>query len=261
MTVLRALGCVVLAWLFAAGSSPLSFNGVTILAMTTLLSLLAVYELNIRDMSELWVLGVVSAIMLTGGAGYGVWKITRPLPYTGPLTPAADPTPSMACADKPGKSDLVMALGTDRVIGRGPGPFIPAMVHDCPTVQLRKVGGGLMVRAFFYDWSDDIAMHVLDNQFEVNAALSVRFFRPDPHTLVVLDRFDSEVLYVRYLNPGAVRIRGRFLCAEKPQAVITDTAILTGGVRIQGVFVGQHAAPGHQCARIASGGVGLHLGR
>lgn len=260
MTVLRALGCVVLAWLFAAGSSILSFNGVTILGITTLLSLLAVYELNIRDRSETWVLCTVTAIMLVGGASYGLWKITRPPLYTGPLTPADDPSPPMTCKDKAGEGDLVMAFGTDRVIGHGDGPFMPVTVGDCQTVSLRKVKGGLMVRAFFYAWTNDIAMNVMDNRFEANAPVSARFFRPDPHTLVVLDRFDTEILYVRYLNPGAVRIRGRFLCAEQPQAIISDAGILTGGVRLQGTYIGAHVAPGHACARIPSGGEGLHIG-
>ena len=117
-----------------------------------------------------------------------------------------------------------------------------------------------MVRAFFYDWTDDIAMNVMDNMFEANMPVSARFFRPDPHTLVVLDRYDAEILYVRYLNPGAVRIRGRFLCAEQPQAVIGDAGILTGGVRIQGAYLHTHVAPGHACARIKSGATGIRIG-
>ena len=260
LTILRALGCVVLAWLFTAGSSWLSFNGVTILAVTTLLSLLAVYELNIRDIGDEWVLALVSCILLVGGASYGVWKFTRPPVFTGALVPAGDPTPPMTCKEQAGKGELVMALGTDRVIGAGDGPFVPAVVDDCQTVQLRKTRGGLMVRAFFYDWTNDIAMNVMDNKFEVNMPVSARFFRRDPHTMVILDRCDTEILYVRYLNPGAVRIRGRFLCADQPQAIIGDHVILTGGIRVQGVFIGTHPQPGHKCARIKSGGEGIHLG-
>lgn len=261
MTVLRALGCVALAWVFTAGMSILSFNGTTILGITTLLSLLAVYELNIRDMSEMAVLGTVTAIMLLGGASYGLWKITRPPEYKGPLIAANDPTPPMTCKEKAGTGDLVMAFGTDRVIGQGDGPFVPAVVDDCQTVQLRKARGGLMVRAFFYDWTNDIAMNIMDNNFEINMPVAARFFRSDPHTLVVLDRFDSEILYVRYLNPAAVRIRGRFLCAEQPQAIVSDAGILTGGIRMQGVFMGTRPELGHKCARIKSGGEGIRIGR
>ena len=76
-------------------------------------------------------------------------------------------------------------------------------------------------------------------------------------TFVLLDRFDKEVLYVRYLNSHAVRIRGRFLCGSAPQAVIRDDAVLVGGVRIGGVFVGQHVGKGHVCATIKAGAPGI----
>ncbi|HKY19150.1 MAG TPA: hypothetical protein VJL82_09470 [Rhizomicrobium sp.] len=89
--------------------------------------------------------------------------------------------------------------------------------------------------------------------------LQLRPFRPDPHSIVVLDRFDKEVLYVRYLNPNAVRIRGRFLCGTAPQAVIRDDVIWVGGVRIGGVFLGQRPAAGHVCATVEAGVPGIAI--
>jgi hypothetical protein len=120
-------------------------------------------------------------------------------------------------------------------------------------MALRRVGQGLMVKAFFYDFNGDVAFSVNDNVYEPTMPLALRPFRPDPHTIVVLDRFDQEVLFVRYLNPHAVRIRGRFLCGEAPQAIIHDDAIMVGGVRIGGVFLRYHFAKDHVCARIKSG--------
>jgi hypothetical protein len=131
------------------------------------------------------------------------------------------------------------------------------MVDDCMVMALRRVGRGLMVKAFFYDWNGDVAFSVNDNVYEPTMPLQLRPFRPDPHTIVVLDRFDKEVLYVRYLNPNAVRIRGRFLCGEKPQAIIQDDAILVGGFRIGGAFFRQHIASGHACAAIKAGAPGI----
>ena len=85
------------------------------------------------------------------------------------------------------------------------------------------------------------------------------YLRPDAHTLVILDRFDKEVLYIRYLNPNAVRIRGRFLCGESPQAVIRDDTILVGGFRIGGVFFRQRQTKGHVCAAIKAGTPGIAI--
>jgi hypothetical protein len=150
-----------------------------------------------------------------------------------------------------------MAFGPNRMVGTGPGPFTPIKVADCTVMALRRVGSGLMVRAFFYDWNNDVAFIVKDNIYAPTMPLSLRPFRPDPHTIVVLDRFDKEVLYVRYLNPNAVRIRGRFLCGEAPQAVIRDDVIMVGGVRIGGVFLRQRVAKAHACATLKSGADGI----
>jgi hypothetical protein len=105
-----------------------------------------------------------------------------------------------------------------------------------------------MVKGFFYDWNSDVAFSVNDNVYRPTMPLQLRPFRPDPHTLVILDRFDQEVLYFRYLNPRAVRIRGRFLCGEQPQAIIRDERIFTGGIRLNGVFLGLRATRGGACA-------------
>jgi hypothetical protein len=116
-----------------------------------------------------------------------------------------------------------------------------------------------MIRSFGYDWNNDIAFRVMDNVYEPAAPLQIRAFRPDRSTFLLLDRFDREVLYVRYLNRNAVRIRGRFLCGEAPQAVIHDDVIQVGGVRIGGVFIGQRPTHGHVCATIKAGGYGIAI--
>jgi hypothetical protein len=145
------------------------------------------------------------------------------------------------------------------VLGKGPGPFTPLLVDDCVTLKLTRKAGGLMVQSFGYAFTEDIAFHVMDNVYEPDSALQLRASRPDRSTFLLLDRFDKEVLYVRYLNPNAVRIRGRFLCGMSPQAVIRDDAILVGGVRISGAFLGQHPTQGHVCATIKAGDHGIAI--
>ena len=116
-----------------------------------------------------------------------------------------------------------------------------------------------MIQAFGYSWHGDIAFHVMGNVYEPDTALQLRALRPDRSTFLLLDRFDKEVLYVRYLNPNAVRIRGRVICGQAPQAIIRDDHILTGGVRIRGVFIGQQLAKGHRCATIKGGEYGITI--
>jgi len=256
-TALRVLGCFFLFWLFLAGASRFSLGGAGVLAMATALGLLAAYELHLRDVAPGWTLASVLGLQGVLGGAYLLWLHVQPPPPAGPLMAAGDPSPPAGCREAPG--DLMMVFGTDRVIGQGPGPMMPLVVDDCVVLKLTRQGGGLMVRAFGYDWNNDIAFRVMDNVYEPAAPLRIRAVRPDRSTFLLLDRFDKEVLYVRYLNPHAVRIRGRFLCGEAPQVVIRDDVIQVGGVRIGGAFFGQRPTKGHVCATIKSGGYGIAI--
>lgn len=258
-TVLRVAGCLLLFWAFMAGGSPLRIQPQNILALATAASVLVAYELSIREVAMEWIAGIVLAILWLCGLGYAAWYFTRPPQPTGPLLPANDPTPATRCRETAGPNDIVVIAAENRLVAKGPGPFRVLAVQDCPVLTLRRAGKGLMVDATFYDWTNDIAFRVADNVFEPFMPLQLAQFRPDPHTLVILDRFDQEVLYLRFLNPHALRIRGRFLCGEQPQAVIRDHAVLMGGVRIGGVFMGQHNNPRRTCATTRAGGPGLTL--
>jgi len=259
-TGLRILFTLLLIWGFFSGSSALSFGLVAVLALINALALLLAYELAIRDVRSGWIAGGVFALIGASLASYGAWLATRPPTSTGPLLPASEPTPQASCVEKIGPKDLVMAFSTNRAVGTGAGPYAPFMVADCAVMTLHRVGRGLMVRAFFYDFNGDVAFSVIDNVYEPTLPLQLRQFRPDPHTIVILDRFDQEVLYLRYLNPNAVRIRGRFLCGTAPQAVVRDDAILVGGMRISGAYFGQRRSRGHICATIKSGAPGIAIG-
>lgn len=249
-----------LIWGFFSGSSPLSFGIVAVLGLINALALLLAYELSIRDLPAGWVAIGVFAVIGVSLGGYGGWLATRPPKPTGPLLPAQEATPDARCVEKIGPKDLVMAFGLNRAVGTGSGPYSPLTVADCAIMTLHRVGRGLMVRAFFYDFNGDVAFSVVDNVYEPTLPLQLRQFRPDPYTIVILDRFDQEVLYLRYLNFNAVRIRGRFLCGTAPQAVVRDAMTLLGGVRISGAYFGQHIAKSHACSVIRSGEPGIPIG-
>jgi len=257
-TALRAIVCVFVFWAFLSGGVLFPLKPVVAAAAATGLGMLVAFELSIRDVSQGRVLGSMLLVDLAVGGSYLLWRQMAPPVPVGPLVAADDPTPA-GCGDKPKADQLLMAFGTDRVLGKGPGPFTPLLVDDCVALKLFRRDGGLAIQAFGYTYTDDIAFHVIDNVYEPDSALKLRALRPDRSTFMVLDRFDKEVLYVRYLNPHAVRIRGRFLCGPAPQAVVRDDAIWVGGVRINGVFVGQHMAKGHLCAAIRKGSYGVTI--
>jgi hypothetical protein len=258
VTALRAAACVCVFWAFLAGDELLPLRPVVVLAAATMLGMLVALELLLREAPQAWVLGSMLLIDVAAGGSYLIWRQLQPPVPAGPLIAANDPSPP-GCEDRPQAGDLLMAFGTDRVLGKGPGPFTPLLVDDCVALKLLRQDGGLMIQAFGYSYSGDIAFHVIDNVYEPDSTLKMRALRPDRSTFQLLDRFDKEVLYVRYLNAHAVRIRGRFLCGTAPQAVIRDDAILVGGVRIGGVFIGQSPAKGHVCATITAGAHGIAI--
>jgi hypothetical protein len=237
-------------------------RGVAVLGFATALSLAVGYEMSMRGWHSDWGLPVVLAIPALIGAGYGFWQfLTAPVPPTGPLLAAAEPTPPSTCRDDPAPGDLVILLGTSRVIGRGAGPFVPLLATDCPAVKLIRRGNGLVVEAFGIDNTNSFAYAVRENRLDLVTVTGLKTRRPDPSTFILADRFNHEVIYVRYLNPGAVRLRGRFLCGANPQVVVRDDATLVGGFRMRGVQIGQRLTKGRVCARMGPGGppYGIHV--
>ena len=57
--------------------------------------------------------------------------------------------------------------------------------------------------------------------------------RPDSSSLGVYDRWENEILYVRHLNPGAVRLRGRFLCGDYPRVSVNNASVTVGYARLR----------------------------
>jgi hypothetical protein len=236
-------------------------RGIALLGFATGLSLAVGYELSMRGWHSDWGLPIVLGMPAIVGAGYGIWQFLFPsVPPAGPLQAADEPMPPSICREKPKADDLVMLLGTSRVIGKGPGPFTPLLATDCSTVKLIRRGKGLVVEAFGIDNTNSLAYSVRENRLDLAMVAGLRARRPDPSTFILADRFNQEVIYVRYLNPGAVRIRGRFLCGANPQVVVRDGGTWVGGIRMRGVIVGQRPTKGHVCATMRPGmPYGIHV--
>lgn len=236
-------------------------RGIAVVGFAAALSLAVGYELSMRGYGD-WALPAVLTLPAVVGGAFGFWQyLTTPIPPTGPLLAASEPTPTSVCREKPDAGDLLIFLGTSRVIGKGPGPFTPLLATDCPTVKLIRRGRGLMVEAFGIDNTNSFAYAVRENRLDLVTVTGLKTRRPDPSTFILADRFNHEVIYVRYLNPGAVRLRGRFLCGANPQVVVRDDATLVGGFRMRGVHIGQRPTRGRVCARMGPGGppYGIHV--
>lgn len=236
-------------------------RGIALVGFAAAMSLAVGYELSMRGWGD-WALPAVLIIPVIVGGGYGFWQfLTRPVPPTGPLLAANEPTPPSVCREKAQGDDLVIALGTNRVIASGPGPFTPLLANACPTVKLVRRGKGLVVEGFGYDNTNSLAYSIRETRLDMVMVPGLRARRPDPSTFVLADSFNQDVIHVRYLNPGAVRIRGRFLCGANSQVVVRDEGIWVGGLRLRGVQIGQRPTRGRVCARMGPGGpaYGIHV--
>lgn len=250
MTAVRAAACIGLFWLLF----PHDLTHPMVLgALATMLCLLAVGELSYRDIPADWLLGTVAAILSLAVTGWLGWIILFPPPPmpTGPLVPAGEVLAAGTCPSRP--DDMVIALGSDRVMGQGDGPFRAFSAHECPGPILTRTSKGLMVDALGYDWMNDLVYIIRENRLDFIMVAGLTYHRPDPSTLELRDRFGQPVVYVRYLNRNQVRIRGRWLCREQSQLLIHQKQIRMGGVRIGGAMFGTHLVKGGACARTKPG--------
>lgn len=202
-----------------------------LLVMTAVFSFCWFYELTMCDAPMGRVLAGVLVIM--GGAvlsWLGLTLFVRPLPDDdAPLVAAGEVPDLQGCAVPPGT--LVVAAGADRIISRSRAPFMPFKIAGCSGPNLRLTPRGLVVDDIGYDGDGSVAFTLRHNLFQRLMGDWLHPHRPDRTSLGIYDQWENEILYVRYLGQGAIRVRGRFLCGEYPPVEITNDAVTVGETR------------------------------
>jgi hypothetical protein len=199
-----------------------------LLVMATVLSFAWFYELTMRDAPMEWVLAGILSIM---GIAVVLWValplLSHPLPNDStPLVPARETPDAESCSVPPGA--LTVAVGQDRIISRGKGAFAPFKVSGCSGPVFSVTPRGLMLDDFGYDGDGSVIFKIRRNLFDRLLGDYLHVHRPDPSTLGIYDRWEHEIFYVRYLDPGEIRVRGRFLCGDYPPVIIKDTSVAVG---------------------------------
>jgi len=139
----------------------------------------------------------------------------------GLLQPAADPDPPSRCTAPPGMTKVF--LGSD-VGSFNASPF-DAVILGSPVLTINIVEGGLSVDATVTGSDGRVIVQIVRNRFSVNRNNYLRREIPDKSTLVVTDQYGNQALYVRYLNPHAIRVLGIF--REPPTSGAPDTWVMT----------------------------------
>ena len=97
--------------------------------------------------------------------------------------------------------------------------------------------------SLFYSADGTIAAEIVRDKFYINRNNVFRHARPDRHTLVVYDLQGDEALYIRYVNPTTVKLRGHFAYPGYMPVIIDDASTLIGDRFYENTCMGG-AAPG-----------------
>jgi hypothetical protein len=161
--------------------------------------------------------------------------IVPPEPWRGWLQPANDPTPENGCEEPQPviqglppipKGTPIMVIGHTGVrLSASVGKIRAISVGECKSVIFdRNKDGEIKVDAIFYDADSNYLGEVTDNGYDIPYSPKLVVEHSDNlSTLVVHDEHRQELLYVKYANRNAIKIRGIFHCPRPPGATITVT--------------------------------------
>jgi hypothetical protein len=150
-----------------------------------------------------------------------------PEPWRGWLQPADEPTPPNACGTTL-PANAILGLAADSAfIATRMGRVVPFALFECTPLILERGPNGMKIETPIYDITGKLRGQVVDSGYNIpkETGLIVEH-SGDLSTLVVHNDAGDELLYVRYLNPHTVRIRGIFVCPPHPLVVtVTDKEI------------------------------------
>jgi len=152
----------------------------------------------------------------------------------GVLTPADDPMPPVPSACSQPEPGSLRFYGGGGLVWTTKSKMILVEIRGTPLLSESIQNGHLEVSGDIYT-SDGDLVHISKNSFQAASDLQFKPERPDRHTLRVLDKWHQEVLYIRYLNPHAIRVRGIFWSrGSRAPVVVSDKEVNLGGMHIVG---------------------------
>lgn len=127
------------------------------------------------------------------------------------LIPADDPNPPNPCDSPPPSDALIIYLGNSVVYARAEKfPYTILKIGEEHALTMNKTDKGTISLNATVRTSDGrIVATIQENKFHINPN---NYFRKesDSHTLTVYGQEGQRVLYVRYLNPSAIKVLGIF---------------------------------------------------
>jgi hypothetical protein len=168
-------------------------------------------------------------VIVIGAIGYPFVRPT-PRPETdnhGWITAASDPTPPSSCDTMPNlpSDGLLLILGDSGVYTARTDKLTILTIGNCPLLKMQRSKQGLLFDADIFSLSGNLIARIESNEFNLVPGEYSYKRRPDVSTLIVFDKHGNELLWIKYLNPEAVRIRGIFTCPNYGSITVTDKEI------------------------------------
>lgn len=209
---------VVVGHAFSSGwvqNSTVAFAGTVVLLVTAMATKTqiraAAIGVGCMGTIALWVLVVV--VMRNADVA------TPTIVHFGGLTPGNEASAALP-AGTPNNTVQLM-LGDDlRVLSASLTPVLQRNGKPFLTIGVRD--GVMWITATINDKSDQYICRIIDNEFQINEQRSFNPRQPDSHSLLVRDADGNEVLNIRFLNPRAIWITGRFKIPGDPNSLIID---------------------------------------
>jgi hypothetical protein len=186
-------------------------------------------------------------IAALGGLLYFVLGPTPPpAPTIGWLQPGNYPTPDNGCGTHPeraGEDAVLLIAGSDGYIVPRLNSSTQAITLGwCQSLTLHSTKSGLAIDAQIFGHNGTKIGYIENNGYNIDGNI---FVDKDSNTIAIHDADGQELLWVRYLNDRAIKVRGKLFCpAPHPITVeitnknITDHAKNTyaGDCSIAGRF-------------------------
>lgn len=145
------------------------------------------------------------------------------------LIPANDPIPSHPCGAVPESMKVAFV-----------GSMVTKFSSELKSFSLIRIAGedvlsveynadnAIVINATIRDESNNIVATIKKNVFRSYVSSGYQVTNPDPHTVLVLDANDHVILYVRYLNPRAIKVLGIFRQPPRPPVRVEEGRFFIG---------------------------------
>lgn len=180
-----------------------------------------------KDLFKAWWVGTIGAVLLVltialfirNGLISKEIEARKPV-FFGELVPANEPAPELP-PDVPTHT-VQLLLGDElRVLSANSDNYIFSRKAK-PYLSIGLRNERMRISATIMDSTNRYVVRIIDNEFQVNPEAAFKPRQPDEHSLVVRDGEGVQVLSIRFLNPRAIRIVGRFHLPGYAEPIVID---------------------------------------